>query len=99
MTCFGFQPTWKRLMTTMQLVQFFVGLPVSSIYLFVPRCVNPPVRPFNPLAEFLGWDGYWTAVFAFSCTHVYVICLILLFLDFARRTYSAKRQSERPKVQ
>lgn len=87
LTCFGYQPTWKRIMTYMQLTQFFVGLPLALVYLFVPKCVPEAAHPKDTLAKLLGVNGYWSQVFALCFTFSYVAYLIVLFLDFARRTY------------
>ena len=93
LTCLGYQPKWKRLMTYMQLTQFFVGLPMAILYVFVPNCVSCTVHPKNTLALVLGIDGYWSAVVALCFTGSYVAYLIVLFLDFARRTYFSRNSS------
>jgi hypothetical protein len=93
LTCFGYQPKWKRLMTYMQLTQFFVGLPLAVSYLAVPGCVPIPAHPKDNLAHVLGINGYWSHVVSLAFAFSYVFYLIILFLDFARRTYFSGRQS------
>ncbi|PJF17127.1 Elongation of fatty acids protein [Paramicrosporidium saccamoebae] len=93
LTCFGYQPKWKRLMTYMQLTQFFVGLPLAVSYLLVPGCVPIQAHPKDNLAHVLGINGYWSHVVSLAFSFSYVFYLIILFLDFARRTYFSGRQS------
>lgn len=93
LTCLGYQPTWKRLMTYMQLTQFFVGLPLAVAYAFVPKCIPLTPHPKDALARILGMNGYWSKVIALALTFTYVAYLIVLFLDFARRTYKQRPRS------
>lgn len=87
LTCFGFHPSWKPLMTFLQIAQFVIGLPIAIVYVLVPGCMSSVVHPKNTLAHLLGTDGYWSNVIALAFTAVYVLYLIVLFVNFARRTY------------
>lgn len=90
LTCMGYQPTWKRLMTYMQLTQFFVGLPLAVSYAFIPNCIPTEAHPKDSLARLLGVNGYWSKVIGLGFSFIYVAYLIVLFLDFANRTYQTE---------
>jgi hypothetical protein len=87
LTCFGYQPKWKRLMTYMQITQFLVGLPIAASYPIVPGCVPQAAHPKDELARLLGINGFQSQVAALAFNFSYVSYLVVLFLDFARRTY------------
>lgn len=90
LTCFGYQPRWKRLMTYLQITQFLIGLPMAAAYLTVPGCVPQQAHPKDSLARLLGVSGYASQVSALGFTFSYVAYLIVLFVDFARRAYFSK---------
>jgi hypothetical protein len=93
LTCFGYQPGWKRVMTYMQIAQFIIGLPLALTYVAVPGCVPTQAHPKDTLAQVLGVNGYWSHVASLAFTFSYVLYLIVLFVDFARRTYFSKTQT------
>jgi len=97
LTCFGYQPSWKRLMTYMQLTQFFVGLPTACSYVFIPKCIGEKCHSKDVLGKLVGGSGYWSQFLALAFNFSYVAYLVVLFLDFARRSYwsshSAKQSS------
>jgi len=87
LTCFGYQPSWKKLMTYLQLTQFFVGLSIAGLYITIPGCIDCKMHEKNTFAKVVGLDAYWSQVIALVCTTFYVGYLIVLFMDFARRAY------------
>ncbi len=92
LTCLGYAPSWKRTMTQMQIAQFFIGLPIAVAYILIPGCIRHDPRR-NRLAGMLGISGRASHVLALVVNFAYVAYLIVLFLDFSRRTYAAKKKS------
>lgn len=86
LTCLGFRPKWKQLLTRMQIAQFCIGDPIGFIYIYTPGC-HPPgdyVVEILPglsmqMLRYRYVSGYITAAF--------VVFLILLFVDFSKKTY------------
>lgn len=89
LTCLGYQPSWKRWLTRMQIAQFCIGDPIGLIYIFMPRCCPDDQRLV------VVWPGIRMSMtqFRFTCGYVtlfFVAALILLFLDFSKKTYGDK---------
>ncbi|KAI5189873.1 hypothetical protein NEMIN01_0736 [Nematocida minor] len=82
MTVIGIRPPFKRVITFMQITQFFVGLFFGVVYMANPSCFSP-----DPVIRF-----YQYSAIAFNI--IYVIILIGLFINFERQTY---RKSSAPK--
>lgn len=90
LTCFGYQPTWKRLLTRMQIMQFLVGDPIGIAYFVIPECAS---REDGTKVEVI--PGYPVSLHSFirlsgAITIVFVAFLVLLFWDFSAKTYGAK---------
>lgn len=90
LTCLGYQPSWKKLLTTMQIMQFVVGNTLAIIYCSLPSCLpsNGSVRE-NVLAKVIG-SHYGSMLFTFLYNFLFVGTLIMLFNDFSKRTYGPK---------
>lgn len=75
----------------MQISQFFVGNVFGIAYLVIPNCYNwdSDFRE-NVLHRVFG-SYYASIVFTFMFNFIFVGGLILLFNDFARRTYGQKK--------
>lgn len=100
LTCLGYRPTWKRHLTTMQITQFIVGNIFGIAYIVIPNCYNWN-RNFreNVLQhEIFGGSYYASIVFTFAFNLFFVGSLIILFRDFARRTYGKKSASKSESV-
>jgi len=92
LTCFGYQPRWKRLMTNMQITQFIFGLLLALIYVSVPNCIPAQPYPKDFIGQAIG--GYWSQFIALSFNFIYVVILVVLFTDFSRKTYSGPSSSK-----
>ena len=90
LTCFGYKPSWKRLLTRMQITQFLVGNPLGLIYLWIPECYPP--NPHVQVEIIDGWrmDFLRFRFFTGYVTLVFVAALVLLFLDFSSKTYGSE---------
>ncbi|KAH9385738.1 uncharacterized protein NEMAJ01_0634 [Nematocida major] len=84
MTVVGVRPPFKRLITFMQITQFFVGLFFGAIYITSPDTFSP-----EPTLKM-----YQYSAIIFNV--VYVIFLIGLFLNFERETYRKAVQKKAP---
>lgn len=92
LTCLGYRPKWKRHLTTMQITQFLVGNVFGIAYLIIPNCHNWDSNfRENVLQHRLFGTYYASIVFTFLFNFFFVGGLILLFNDFARRTYGQKK--------
>ena len=93
LTCLGYRPTWKRHLTTMQITQFLVGNVFGFAYIFIPNCYNWD-RNFreNILQNRIFGNYRASIIFTFAFNFVFVGALILLFRDFARRTYGQNKK-------
>ena len=78
---FGIRFPFKALITYSQITQFLIGDPLASLYLLIPGCLA------NSGSE-LPW--YKNAWYGNLFTIVYVAALVVLFADFAKKSYSAK---------
>lgn len=92
LTCFGYAPKWKQFLTSMQIAQFLLGHPISIAYLCIPGCLTDNGAILDI------YEGYTiTRVnlrrVASVLTAVFVVFLVVLFRDFARRTYAKNPQS------
>lgn len=87
LTCLGYRPSWKKLMTYMQITQFIFGLPLAFLYSAIPGCCPRQVADDDMLAIMLGITGYWSKFIAMLFNFLYVSYLVILFVDFARRSY------------
>ena len=83
LTCMGYRPAWKQLLTQMQISQFIIGNPIGLLTTLVPGCVD---------ADSVKGRGQ---VFAVVFNFVYVGCLVFLFHSFAEKTY---KQSAKKKI-
>jgi hypothetical protein len=72
---------YKFLITYSQITQFCIGDPLAALYLFIPGCIK------RDGAE-LPW--YKNERWSDTYTIVYVAALVVLFSDFAKKSYSAK---------
>ena len=86
LTCLGYRPTWKKTLTAMQIIQFFIGNGLGITYFILPGCFREDRVRENVIAEWVG--GHYRSII---CTFVYnfafVGSLIFLFTDFSRKTY------------
>ncbi|KAJ3003978.1 hypothetical protein HKX48_001474 [Thoreauomyces humboldtii] len=71
-------PPLKRALTQMQIAQFLIGGAVCASYPMVPGCLKR-----NPVTT-----NHETAAYAFVLA--YLVPLVYLFVDFARRVYGRK---------
>ena len=97
LTCLGYRPTWKRILTTMQIVQFCVGNPLGLIYAFLPDCLPLEViPPENIVGKLLG--SQLRSLYACLFVNTFFISsLVILFTDFSRKTYgTAEKKAEEP---
>ena len=86
LTCLGYRPTWKRILTTIQIVQFCVGNPLGLIYAFLPDCLPLEViPPENIVGKLLG--SQLRSLYACLFVNTFFISsLVILFTDFSRKT-------------
>lgn len=106
LTCLGYRPTWKRILTTMQIVQFCVGNPLGLIYAILPDCLPLEIiPPENIVGKLLG--SQLRSLYACLFVNTFFISsLVILFTDFSRKTYgsddkkgaTANKKSRSPKV-
>lgn len=99
LTCLGYRPTWKRILTTMQIIQFLVGNPLGLIYAVLPGCLPLEIiPPENVIGQILG--SQLRSLYACLFINTFFISsLVLLFTDFSRKTYgtSAKKPESKSK--
>ena len=99
LTCFGYRPTWKRILTTMQIVQFCVGNPLGLAYALLPDCLPLEIiPPENVVGKLLG--SQIRSLYACLFVNTFFISsLVILFTDFSRKTYGPgnKKATEEPK--
>ncbi|KAJ1647683.1 hypothetical protein J3B02_000551 [Coemansia erecta] len=81
LTALGFRPPGKKILTSMQISQFYIALSAGIIYAVLPGCQDK-------------WQRVFTYVFV-----AYIVELIRLFTDFARRTYGPRNGADRKKTQ
>lgn len=87
LTCLGYRPAWKRLLTSMQIVQFLIGNPLGLIYAFLPGCLPVEIiPPENVIGQILGSQLRSLYACLFVNTF-FVSSLVILFTDFSRKTY------------
>jgi len=98
LTCFGYRPSWKKLMTYMQITQFILGGPIGFIYLAIPGCISVVENKFDYLALLVGGSTYWSQVISTVITQVYVFMLVFLFVDFSAKTYNKDSQLNGKKI-
>jgi hypothetical protein len=92
LTCLGYRPTWKRHLTSMQITQFLVGNVFGIAYLIIPNCHNWDSNFRENVLQHRVFGTYFASiVFTFLFNFFFVGGLILLFNDFARRTYGQKK--------
>jgi hypothetical protein len=87
LTCLGYRPTWKRILTTMQITQFLVGNPLGLIYAVLPGCLPLEIiPPENVIGQILG--SQLRSLYACLFVNTFFISsLVVLFTDFSRKTY------------
>jgi hypothetical protein len=87
LTCLGYRPTWKKILTTMQIIQFLVGNPLGLIYAVLPGCLPLEViPPENVIGQILG--SQLRSLYACLFINTFFISsLVILFTDFSRKTY------------
>lgn len=90
LTCLGFRPTWKKILTTMQIIQFVVGNPLGLIYALLPGCLPLEIiPPENVIGQILG--SQLRSLYACLFINTFFISsLVILFTDFSRKTYGTK---------
>ncbi|KAJ1820977.1 hypothetical protein LPJ56_001232 [Coemansia sp. RSA 2599] len=81
LTALGFKPPGKKILTSMQISQFYIALSAGVLYAVLPGCQDTLQRVF-------------TYVFV-----AYIVELIRLFTDFARKTYAPRADSDKKKTQ
>lgn len=92
LTCLGYRPKWKRHLTTLQITQFLVGNVLGIAYLVIPNCHNWDSNFRENVIQHRVFGTYYASiVFTFLFNFSFVGGLILLFNDFARRTYGQKK--------
>lgn len=77
-TTLGIKPPYKSLLTTLQIVQFALGVPVSLSYLLVPNCLR---KREGLVYQELG---------AYFFVALYLVPLMHMFINFARATFYPK---------
>lgn len=92
LTCFGYRPAWKKLLTSMQITQFLVGNPLGLFYAFLPGCFPPEIiPPENIVGKLLGSQA--RSLYACLVVNtVFIGSLVVLFTDFSRKTYGPAKQ-------
>lgn len=94
LTCLGYRPTWKRILTTMQIVQFCVGNPLGLVYAVLPGCLPlEMIPPENVIGKLLGTQLRSLYACLFVNTF-FISSLVILFTDFSRKTYGPKKTEE-----
>lgn len=89
---------WKRTVTRLQLLQFITGgVILNGFYVFHPMahagCLGaPPVE--DVVGNFFGWDWSTSSLAAATIMYIYNFTLVLLFLDFSKKTYYKTENSE-----
>lgn len=78
---FGIRFPFKFLITYSQITQFLIGDPLAALYLFIPGCITRD-GPELPWYKNERWSDTYTIV--------YVAALVILFADFAKKSYSDK---------
>lgn len=92
LTCLGYRPKWKRHLTTMQITQFLIGNVLGISYLIIPNCHNWSHNFRENVLQHKIFGSYFgSIVFTLIYNFSFVGALILLFNDFARRTYGPKK--------
>lgn len=93
LTCLGYRPTWKKILTTMQIIQFLVGNPLGLIYALLPGCLPLEViPPENVIGRLLG--SQLRSLYACLFVNTFFISsLVILFTDFSRKTYGSPAKS------
>lgn len=92
LTCLGYRPKWKRHLTSMQITQFIIGNILGIAYLIIPNCHNWDSNFRENVLQHRVFGSYYASiVFTFIFNFCFVGGLILLFNDFARRTYGQKK--------
>ena len=87
LTCLGYRPTWKRILTTMQIIQFIIGNPLGLIYAIIPDFLPIEIiPPENIVGRLLGSQLRSLYACLFVNT-LFITALIVLFTDFSRKTY------------
>ncbi|KAI5180773.1 hypothetical protein NEOKW01_1057 [Nematocida sp. AWRm80] len=81
LTVFGFRPPFKRVITFMQIGQFFTGFGFGCIYIFNPKAFHsdPIIKSYQ--------------IWAIVLNIVYVAILTGLFISFERQTYRKGKKS------
>ena len=99
LTCLGYRPSWKRILTTMQIVQFCVGNPLGLIYALLPDCLPLEIiPPENIVGKLLGSQIRSLYACLFINTF-FISSLVILFTDFSRKTYGTDdKKAQSPKA-
>lgn len=94
LTCLGYRPTWKKILTTMQIIQFLVGNPLGLIYAVLPGCLPLEViPPENVVGQILG--SQLRSLYACLFVNTFFISsLVILFTDFSRKTYGKPSEKD-----
>lgn len=97
LTCFGYRPSWKKLLTSMQITQFLVGNPLGLLYAFMPGCFPQEViPPENIVGRWLGSQA--RSLYACLVVNtVFIGSLVVLFTDFSRKTYGKPSEKKSDK--
>ena len=97
LTCFGFKPSWKQLLTNLQMAQFIIGNPVGLTYYVIPGCMVTSTHDGMKVAILPGLDinlGFWLRASGLV-TAAFVSALILLFRDFSIKTYGLRKDMKK----
>lgn len=91
LTTIGIRPSWKKIMTTFQIIQFYVGIIICSMYLLVPelnvkRKMSLP--SFNLSHYFPKYLDEVSARKVAEAIMIFYLCgLLVLFTKFYNREY------------
>ena len=82
LTVIGIRPSWKMMITVMQLLQFVVGLGCTLPY-FLGGCLHE--------------EKHADQLFALTLNNAYVFLLFFLFAAFFKSTYSTPKKGDKKK--
>jgi len=77
----------------MQLTQFIVGDPIG-LYFMMSGLLRNREHEFDYLAKWFGVSNVMSQQISLGYNELYVFMLIVLFLDFSKKTYRKKEASE-----
>jgi len=94
----GIKPTWKKMVTTLQIVQFYFGLFFSLVYLLIPG-LTVDKQMGLPNLSLSAWfpqrllvDRALAQKMAIGTMAAYLCGLLILFTKFYNREYENKKK-------